>query len=253
MRQHHISRINVALLAVTMLLVGLTVGSGFNQPPQQQACAPQQCTPPASSSAYSVSMIVPAVDDRGNGVATGLRVDERPGSGKILANIDQLLFVTDTQQSIQIARDIAVGIAGIDMKSIDIIYAIDTPSNVTVVGGPSAGAAFTIATIAALEHKTPRPDVAITGTINADGSIGQVGGALEKAGAAKERGIKLFLVPTGQGTQIVTKPVETCSREPASVICEITYNKTTINIGASAGIEVREVANIREAAALFGL
>ena len=67
--------------------------------------------------------------------------------------------------------------------------------------GPSAGAALTIATIAALKHDSIRSDVVITGTINADGTIGQIGGVLEKAQAAKDIGAKLFLVPVGQGVR----------------------------------------------------
>jgi len=74
--------------------------------------------------------------------------------------------------------------------------------NGTVIGGPSAGAATTIATIAALEGKTVRLDYVLTGTIEEDGSIGQVGGVFDKAVAAEKHNITRFLVPYGQKTVV---------------------------------------------------
>jgi uncharacterized protein len=70
------------------------------------------------------------------------------------------------------------------------------------VGGPSAGAAMTIATIAAIENTSVRNDTAITGTVMPDGTIGRVGGILEKAEAAGERGLETFYVPEGQAIRI---------------------------------------------------
>ena len=54
-----------------------------------------------------VSVKVPAVDQDGNGVATILDVQLLPGNGKTLANIDNILFWTDTQNSIRTARSVA--------------------------------------------------------------------------------------------------------------------------------------------------
>lgn len=65
------------------------------------------------------------------------------------------------------------------------------------VGGPSAGLAFTLAI---LDRLTPGnligPEtVAVTGTIELDGSVGPVGGVTQKTEAAIAEGAKLFLVP----------------------------------------------------------
>lgn len=65
------------------------------------------------------------------------------------------------------------------------------------VGGPSAGLAFTLAI---LDRMTPGSllgdrRVAVTGTIELDGSVGPVGGVDHKTEAAVREGAKLFLVP----------------------------------------------------------
>ncbi|NOZ82029.1 MAG: hypothetical protein GXO63_02665 [Candidatus Micrarchaeota archaeon] len=201
------------------------------------------------SNESSITMRVPAVDENGNGVLVDLTVETRPGKNRILANIDKLLFWVDTQHSIQTAKEVAVNLTGIDTSGLDIIYTINT--NASIVGGPSAGAALTVATISALLNKTPRKDVVITGTINPDGTIGEVGGILEKAEAAKRGGAKMILVPKGQRTEVKVVPNETCVSKPGFLYCETVYVKKRIDISKRVGITVREVENISEALGYF--
>lgn len=68
------------------------------------------------------------------------------------------------------------------------------------VGGPSAGLAFTLAI---LDRVTPGDltgpsPVAVTGTIELDGSVGPVGGVVQKTEAAVEAGATLFMVPADE-------------------------------------------------------
>ena len=72
--------------------------------------------------------------------------------------------------------------------------AIDTGD----VGGPSAGLAFTLALIDDLTpgDLTGGADVAVTGTIQPDGTVGPIGGAGQKAAAVRGEGLDLFLVPS---------------------------------------------------------
>jgi uncharacterized protein len=140
---------------------------------------------------------------------------------------------------------VAENVTKIDVNKYDIIYTVE--SNSILVGGPSAGGALTVATIAALENKKIKSDVLMTGTINPDGTIGEVGGILEKAQAAKALGAKLFLVPKGQGTETYLQPDENCVQQAGFTFCTTKYIETTVNIGKSAGIEVIEVANVTEA------
>lgn len=190
-----------------------------------------------------------AVDQNGKGVSTPLIVESKPGTGKALTNVDKLLFWVDTQQSIQIAKAVAENITKINATNIDLTYTIE--SNASIIGGPSAGAALTIATIAVLKNEKIRNDVVITGTINEDGTIGEIGGVLEKAQAAKDIGATLFLVPKGQGEQTYLKPQESCMRRAGFIFCETTYQQITVNIGKDAGIPVIEVSNVTEAYKYF--
>jgi uncharacterized protein len=160
-----------------------------------------------------------------------------------------LLFWIDTQYSIQIAKKVAENITKINVSSVDLIYAIET--NASLIEGPSAGAALTVATIAALENKTINQSVMITGTINPDGSIGEVGAVAEKAKASKDVGATLFLVPKGQGTEINYKPVQKCEKIGPITYCTVTYTTEKIDISKSIGIEVKEVSTIEEALKYF--
>lgn len=210
------------------------------QPPEQP------CPATIESSA---TVFVPAVDKKGNGAVVPLTVQKRAGYGETLINIKDLVFWFDTQESIQTAKDVAERHIGTDTSKINVVYIMNAHTG--LVEGPSAGAALTITTIAALENRTLNESVMITGTINPDGSIGPVGGILEKARAAKGIGAKLFLVPQGQSIITTRVPVETCERRTGIVYCTTTYKKETVDVSESAGIAVKEVSTIRDAEKYF--
>ena len=77
---------------------------------------------------------------------------------------------------------------------------IDVTLHIENIGGPSAGLAFTLSVIDAL---TPEPltgslDIAATGTIHHDGTVGPIGGVPQKSHAVIRAGTDLFLVPASQ-------------------------------------------------------
>jgi PDZ domain-containing protein len=74
--------------------------------------------------------------------------------------------------------------------------AIDTQD----IGGPSAGLAFTLALLDQLTpgELTGGTKVAVTGTIDFDGYVGDVGGVRQKTAAVLAAGAKVFLVPPGE-------------------------------------------------------
>jgi len=92
------------------------------------------------------------------------------------------------------------GIMGVSV--IQVVLAYDFPIDVEIdtgdVGGPSAGLAFTLALIDDLTpgDLTGGHNVAATGTISGDSTVGPVGGTGQKAAAVREKDVELFLVPT---------------------------------------------------------
>jgi len=209
-------------------------------------------TPTAASPNFNyqtITLNLPAVDNEGNGVVALLKVDARPGAGRVLTDINKIFFWVDTQNSIRIAERVAENISKVNISQVDLVYDIQT--NASLIEGPSAGAAITIATIAALENKKIDPEVMITGTINSDGTIGPVGGILEKAKAAKDVGAKIFLVPSGQGVQKSYKPVEKCEQIGPIQYCSTEYISEKIDISQGAGIQVKEVATVEDALKYF--
>jgi uncharacterized protein len=226
------------------ILIGLILGYyAFFSSPQTKFVT--QYVYSSNSTYNSAEIGLAAVDQNGNGVVTPLVVDAKPGNGKILTDIDKLLFWVDTQQSMQIAKQVAENVTGIDADKYDLVYTVR--SNSTLVGGPSAGGALTAATVAALEGRKIKADVMMTGTINPDGTIGEVGGILEKATAARQVGAKIFLVPAGQSIDVSYKPQENCETRSNFQFCTTKFVEVTTNIGQSAGISVIEVATISDA------
>jgi len=196
-----------------------------------------------------IKLPVPAVDEEGKGVATTLIVEAMPGEGRVLTDINHILFFTDTQNSIQIAKAVAENITKINTSEIDLVYQIDT--NASAIGGPSAGAALAVATIAAIENRTLNPKVGITGTINPDGTIGEVGAVEEKAKASKEAGLEIFLVPEGQGVETTYVPKRECRQIGPVMYCTTEYTTKEVDISKDVNITVREVSNIEEALKYF--
>lgn len=208
-------------------------------------------TAPGNSS-NEVEILVPAVDAEGNGRLAKFTVEAVPGDGKTLANIDHLLFFVDTQFSIQTAKEVAAEVTGADLSKYNLIYDIEAETNGTAaVEGPSAGAALAIATIAALENKELDPSVMITGTVNEDGTIGKIGGIPAKADIARDLGVKVFLVPDGQGLENSAKVESECEQVGRVKVCKTEYVPQPSVETDDSGLIVREVSTIEEAVPYF--
>ncbi|MBC7114773.1 MAG: Lon-like protease [Archaeoglobi archaeon] len=181
------------------------------------------------------------------GVMGKVRVQILPGEGRVLISTNPFVE-PDTQYSAETAVKVASKITGVDFSDYDIIF--DFRINGTVLGGPSAGAAMTVALIAAVENSSVREDAVITGTIEEDGKIGEVGGILEKAQAAAQSGMKLFLLPEGQSQIKYYEKIVKERRVGEITFYEIHYVPSYLNLSeymSSYGLQVVEVSDIREA------
>ncbi|MDT2762996.1 SepM family pheromone-processing serine protease [Enterococcus asini] len=71
------------------------------------------------------------------------------------------------------------------------------------IGGPSAGLMFTLEIYQQLVGKDLRKglDIAGTGTMEADGTVGQIGGIDKKVASASESGAKVFFAPKGSSKE----------------------------------------------------
>jgi Lon-like protease len=119
-----------------------------------------------------------------------LRLD-RPQLGELTVTVELTVSPTEPERTI-------VGFVPFDTRRVVLPFevSIDTGR----IGGPSAGLAFTLALI---DQRTPGDllggrDVAVTGTIELDGSVGAIGGLRQKASAVAQSGVEVFLVPAAQ-------------------------------------------------------
>lgn len=162
-----------------------------------------------------VTVTAVAVAETSDGGLTGVsaRVHAtvvRNGSGQVFV-ATKPLAQTDMQGSARLAARVAAEMLGLDWRRYDYFVVFESES--VVIGGPSAGATMTLAVATALNDLTGAhgdwdldPRVAMTGTINPDGTVGPVGGIPEKAQAAEAAGIDLFLFPAGQERAARTGP-----------------------------------------------
>jgi len=169
------------------------------------------------------------------GVPTLLRVVVTPGTGEVYLSTEPLTEI-DMQASARLAALVAAYIAGKNYFNYD--YFISIISNSTIVGGPSAGAAITVAITAALLNKPINESVVETGMIMPDGTIGPVGGIPEKLHAAAEVHAKVMLIPAGQRI--------------AYSLAEKRY-VDVVQLGQELGVKVVEVSTIYDALHWFGI
>jgi len=182
------------------------------------------------------------------GVVMTADVELREGKGRILVNTVPKIGI-DVQTSVITAVKVAETLTGVSLGKTDIVLTIKASQEVNVVDGPSAGAAITVALIAAIRGDGLNKTVYMTGTINNDESIGPVGGIAEKALAAAANGSKVFLVPKGQSRIVIYVPRES---HPFPGLTIIKYEKKIVNLQdylkkAGYSIVVKEVETIEDA------
>ncbi|MGA9276657.1 S16 family serine protease [Ilumatobacter sp.] len=116
---------------------------------------------------------------------------DRAGSDTSVVEVELSSDPTDPDRTI-------IGFVPFDSRTVDLPF--DVSIDTAAVGGPSAGAAFTLALIDELTEGdlTGGRDIAVTGTIRLDGTIGPIGGLEQKVNTVRQHGVEVFLIPAEQ-------------------------------------------------------
>ena len=141
----------------------------------------------------AVEELIAQLADRSPGDIVPMTID-RPGEGPLDVDVELTVSPDDPNRTI-------VGFYPFDTRRVELPFelGIDTGS----IGGPSAGLAFTLTLIDELTEGelTGGGRIAVTGTIELDGSVGAIGGLRQKASAVAQTGVDVFLVPAAQGEE----------------------------------------------------
>ena len=124
-------------------------------------------------------------------------------------------------------------IIGVDLEP---RYNVPVPIDINTsdISGPSAGLAMTLAIIDQLTpgNLTGGKNVAVTGTIDPNGNVGEIGALEQKAVAARAAGAKLFIVPA-------------CANDPGKAACLEDIAKATKRVGKD--VKVAPVSTLAQA------
>jgi uncharacterized protein len=190
-----------------------------------------------------------------SGQVVNMTIDIAEGHGRVLINTN-INTGGSWQNATKTAVHVAQSLTHKDLKSKDIIFTAISENASRISGGidgPSAGGAMTVLLASELEGKRINNFTIMTGTINPDGTIGRVGGVLEKAIAAGKYGSKLMLVPAGQPYY----PEGTCltqgemTKQGSPRICILELKSLSDLMQQRYGMKVIEVHNVREAISYF--
>ncbi len=238
---------------ILMIILGiLIICSSFSQ--LSVAVIPGEIQGDNVSLQYrNVTVYAPAVAQTTNGyvgvISTITVTIQNNGSGRVFVDTLPLTQI-DMQGSARLAVKVANALVrndercNISPSNYDYFFVVRTSS--PIIGGPSAGAIMTAAVVSLLENWTIDNKVVMTGMINPDGSIGPIGGIIQKIDAAYYVGATRFLIPKGQGTyiDIIT---ETISEDGWT---QIITRQVTRNVSEYAlenyGMEVVEVEDIND-------
>lgn len=180
----------------------------------------------ARSGQVKLLAVIEGGDDLEGSIAD-LTLELRPGEGRVFLDTYPISKF-DTQVSTRFAKEVACKELDADCDKYDFVYTIR--SNSGIIGGPSAGAAVSMLTMAVLEDFKGDEAVTLTGTINSGGLIGPVGGLKEKIAVAASEGLRKVLISSG--TRFINETNETLD---------------LYEYGKEKGIEVKEVDNVLDA------
>jgi len=239
---------------VALIIILVSIFSPFLNQPAYSASNPGELYQGEASIIYrNVTVYAPAVASSGSGyvgvLSTITVTIQNNGSGRVFVDTLPLTQV-DMQGSARLAVKVASALvrnaanSEIDPSTYDYFFVVRTDS--PIIGGPSAGAIMTVATISLLQGWEMSNKTVMTGMINPDGSIGPIGGIPQKIDAANSVGATHFLIPEGQGRY--TEYVQTIERINGwDRIVTTPVTRKISEYAEQYNMAVTEVADINEA------
>jgi predicted S18 family serine protease len=141
----------------------------------------------------NISQYVPAIMDDSSGSLVNVSVGLVPGGGQTYVAVWPRTGLM-AQESMQQAVAYAYEMTG-EEPACDVLIDFGAMPTTSYIEGPSAGTALAVMTYALLENRTMRNDTVITGSVDASGAVGPVGGLYEKASGAARMGASYFITP----------------------------------------------------------
>jgi hypothetical protein len=141
------------------------------------------------------TILVPAVINENASQVVRINISFFNGSGKIYTKISPLVGLL-TQQSTQRAILYAFNSSNFNISECNVIVEFLDVDNSNLLEGPSASLAIALGAYANLKNLSIPSNFAVSGQIFSDGSVGPVGGIIDKANAAKKSNISFLITPT---------------------------------------------------------
>jgi uncharacterized protein len=142
---------------------------------------------------------------------------------------------------------------GTDLSNMDVIFSISSKNEneLQVVDGSSAGMAMAVLLVKEIQNKPISDKILLTGSIQNDGSIGPVGGILEKAEAASKVGADTFIVPKGQATVYVQECEEKQQGPFFYKTCNSEAKNLSLIMEEKYGLKVVEATDLQSVLSYF--
>ena len=206
----------------------------------------------------NVTVYAPAVAETGNGyvgvLSTITVTIQSNGSGRVFVDTLPLTQI-DMQGSARLSVKVASALVKNDDRckinpdEYDYFFVVRTSA--PIIGGPSAGGVMTAAVVSLLEKWTMDNTTVMTGMINPDGSIGPIGGILQKIDAAYSAGATRFLLPKGQMTYTEMVTDTTTENGWTQTVSKPVIRNVAEYALDNYGIEAVEVEDINDALLYF--
>lgn len=139
-------------------------------------------------------------ENMSSGERVPINIGMRMGAGRTWIESSGSVLGTDFQASIKNVRECAQKVTNQSTQDYEIY--ITLKSSAAQVEGTSGGAAITSGVIALLQNRSADNESMISGVIYSDCRVGEVSALNTKARVAMEAGVKNFLVPASECSQM---------------------------------------------------